>query len=105
MIETSNSNHPAANFETDLLKSHRRGALAIGALGLTALVHVADIGISAWQNSLISQAQQTPGSVAVSVLELSDALTVRVSLGILGLLLVTGVLFLRWLRQVGRTGK
>jgi hypothetical protein len=72
-----------------------RGKAAVAALIATAVVRVYSAGIASWQIGLLEDAKR--GVAPTSTLELSDTLfTVGVVVE-LALLVLTGVLFLRWL--------
>jgi len=91
--------HPAEAFEADVRVVSSRAKLAMGALALTALNRLLLVPILLWQSSLLSaiQAGNTP---PMATLETSDTLVRIGSVVQLGLLLVTAVLFLRWIHRL-----
>lgn len=94
----SEGNHPAARFEADLHTVQGRATAAMIALGLTAVSRIFSIPVQLWQSSLLRDAQygSTPSQES---LQLSDTLMSTSALATLALLIVTGVLFLRWLHK------
>jgi hypothetical protein len=91
--------HPAAQYESEMRVAQQRAGVAVVLLGLTAASRVVNLPVLFWQNALIRQLQggESPSQEA---LDLSNALVQGVSNSHVLLLLVTGVLFLRWLHKV-----
>ena len=94
----TNGEHPAEAFEAQVTSAQRRAKLAMGALVATVLVRLYNIPVRLWQSGLVHdvQAGRSPGQ---EVLALSDSLAQMGALAEIAILLVTGVLFLRWLHQ------
>lgn len=78
--------------------ARQRGKLAVAALIVTAGVRVISLGVTAWQVSLLDGVEG--GVTTKASLELSDTLYTAAVLAELGMLLITGVLFLRWLAKM-----
>lgn len=93
-----NGEHPAAAFEADVRTAQRRAKLAMGALVATVLVRLYNIPVRSWQSGLVNdvQAGRSPGLEALAQ---SDSLVQSGALVEVAILLVTGVLFLRWLHK------
>ena len=90
--------HPAEAFEAEVAVATRRARLAAGALVLTVLVRVYLIPVRVWQTSLVPPARAgAPPDLATA--ERSDLLVQGGVIASLAILLVTGVLFLRWLHR------
>lgn len=90
--------HPAQALEGDVRKAHGRARVAMAALVVTALIRVYNVGARWWQSGLVQEAQagRTPEQ---AVLERSDALVQVGAVFTLLILVVTGVVFLRWLHK------
>jgi len=88
--------HPAEAFEAGVKTAQHRATLAMLALGATVLVRLYNIPVRLWQSSLVSDLHSgaTPDLAAIGR---SDSLAQTGALAELGVLLFTGVLFLRWL--------
>lgn len=92
-------NHPAEEYAADVRTAESRGTITVVALALTVLERVVAIPVATWQSGLIRDAQR--GEMPPqSTLELSDTLMATLGIGQFVLLVVTGVLFLRWLHRV-----
>ena len=96
MIATS---HPAEAFEPEVSAAQSRATLAKVALSLTVLVRAYNIPVRLWQSGLL-HAIEAGNPADQSVLESSDALVSFGAFAELGVLLLTGVLFLRWLHKL-----
>ncbi|MFO0630324.1 MAG: DUF4328 domain-containing protein [Polyangiales bacterium] len=100
-MSSSGEGHPAEAWEAEVRRVQARGNVAIAALGVTVLTRVVQIGIQRWQSGLISAVQAgTPPSQ--EALELSDRAVQLGAMTQLAVLLVTGIVFLRWLHGATR---
>lgn len=93
--------HPAARYEADVQSARRRASGASVALGLTIAVRLVSIPIQLWQVGLL-HAVRSSTPPAQATLVFSDTLVSSTAIAQLVLLVVTGVLFLRWLHLVTR---
>ena len=80
-----------------------RGKAAVVALIVTAVVRAYMASVAAWQVSLLGDVQR--GVVQNGTLALSDTLFTAGAVMQLVMLLITGVLFLRWLAQMVNTAR
>lgn len=80
-----------------------RGKAAVAALVVTAAVRAYSAGVAAWQIRLLDDVQR--GVVQNATLELSDTLFTAGAVIQLVMLLITGILFLRWLAQMVNTAR
>lgn len=83
--------------------ARQHGKAAIAALIVTAVIRVYTVGIASWQIGLLDDLQR--GVAPTSTLQLSDSLFMAGSVAELVMLLVTGVLFLRWLSQAVKVAR
>ena len=100
-MDNVGSSHPAERYESDVRVANSRAKAAMVALGLTAALRCALIPIALWQNGLLD-AVQAGNMPPMETLERSDTLISAGAIGQLVLLIVTGVLFLRWLHRTVR---
>ncbi len=96
--------HPAARYDADIQKAKRRGTAAVISLALTAALRASSIPVQFWQSSLLDQ-MKSGSAPPQATLELSDSLFQLGGIAELVLLLVTGILFLRWLHIVVRLSR
>lgn len=96
--------HPALHWEAFVASARGRASAAIIALGATIALRVFVFAVSLWQNQLIS-AVQAHEPADQETLVLSDTLTSYGGIGTIVLLLVTGILFVRWLHLTVRITK
>ncbi len=100
-MSISGEGHPAEAWEVEVRRVQARGTVAIVALGVTVLTRVVQIGIQRWQSGLIS-AVQAGSPPPQETLDFSDKVVQLGALTQLVVLLVTGVVFLRWLHGATR---
>ena len=102
---SSTASHPAERLAPDVRTIRGRATLAVVSLAATAACRLFALGVALWQNALIAEttaAQANGQPIPMDSLNLSDRLTQLGTFGVLGLLVVTGVLFLSWLHGVIR---
>ena len=83
--------------------ARRRGKAAVAALIVTAVIRVYTAGVASWQIGLLDDLQR--GVSQTSTLQLSDSLFRAGAIAEIGMLLLTGVLFLRWLAQAVKAAR
>jgi hypothetical protein len=83
--------------------ARRHGKAAVAALFVTAALRVYSAGVASWQIGLLDDLQR--GVAETSTLQLSDTLFQAGGVAELVMLLVTGVLFLRWLAQAVKVAR
>lgn len=81
----------------------QRGKAAVAALIATAVIRVFTAGVASWQIGLLGDLQR--GAPPTSTLQLSDTLFLAGGVAELVLLLITGILFLRWLSQAVKVAR
>lgn len=93
--------HPAELYEADMQQVQRRGLFAMIALAVTLGSRLFSGGVAWWQITLLRQVNSEVPP-ALERAELSDTLMRVGGITQLVMLVVTAVLFLRWLRQCVR---
>lgn len=93
--------HPAAAYEVEVAELRKRSRYALLALGATVLHRVCSMGVAIWQRSLL-ESIKAGSPPALATLDLSDKAEMAVGIGLLVLLVTTGVTFLRWLKLTVR---
>lgn len=91
-------------WDREVSVSRGRARYAVLALAATAATHAFRIMVAAWQIALLNDAAGG-AQVSMETLQLSDTLFQGAAFVELGLLLVTGVLFLRWLARTVTTAR
>src|SRR5690349_4889846 len=92
--------HPGLAYERRVVELGTRGRLAVMALAATAAIRVWDIGVREWSIKLIELRADQGARVTMEQLELADSLvTIGAAAGFL-MLVVTGILFLRWVHRL-----
>jgi hypothetical protein len=84
-------------------RASERGREAIVGLTVMAVVRVVSVGISSWQIGLLDEIER--GAPETPMLHVSDTLVALTAVAELALLLITGVLFLRWLAATVRVAR
>ncbi len=89
--------HPAAPYDRPVAQLGTRARLAVAALAATALVHVWDLGARQWSIGVLEEFAKAEQPAPLGPLELADMLVNLGYFASYGLLVITAILFLRWI--------